>query len=59
MNALVGRLHGCTDLIPASYKKAMEHKVFFEGETREQRRQEILTEIGETWRPSGGRSQAF
>lgn len=47
MNALVGRLHGCTDLILASYKKAMEHKVFFEGEDPEQRRQEILTEIGE------------
>ena len=47
MNALVGKLHGCTDLILASYKKAMEHKVFFEGEDPEQRRQEILTEIGE------------
>ena len=47
MNALVGSLHGCTDLILASYKKAMEHKVFFEGEDPEQRRQEILTEIGE------------
>ena len=35
------------DLILASYKKAMEHKVFFEGEDPEQRRQEILTEIGE------------
>ena len=34
MNALIGRLHGCTDLILASYEKAMEHKVFFEGRTR-------------------------
>ena len=47
MDALIGQLHGCTDLILASYEKAMEHKVFFEGEDPEQRRREILAEIGE------------
>lgn len=47
MNDLIERMHGCTDLILASYEKALEHKVFFEGEDPEQRRQEILQEIKE------------
>ncbi len=47
MDALIGQLHGCTDLILASYEKAMEHKVFFEDEDPDQRRRELLAELRE------------
>lgn len=47
MNDLIERMHGCTDLILASYEKALKHKVFFEDEDPEQRRQEILQDIKE------------
>ena len=47
INNLIERMHGCTDLILASYERALKYKVFFEDEDPEQRRQEILQEIKE------------
>ena len=44
MDALIGQLHGCTDLILASYKKAFGHKAVFKGEGQEEWRQELLAE---------------
>ena len=47
INNLIERMHGCTDLILASYERALKYKVFFEDEDPEQRRQEILQDIKE------------